>query len=249
MVRFLFVLLLVPSLLRAVSFNGLSKDPVVLEYVADVEGYKSVSLLVANKNKTHTEIPVKLTYLLGNDTLVDYLVIGEGFRKDVKTLSLMAGDSLKVLLQLQNPDSIEVKKVKGSLALKDPYLLQMNALPYKKDFVGNYWDAELNTIFKVEKSDTLGQILKFRFNLNENYAFDKLYFQLNVIAPDSTFSSLEGYIEVTDSGYVEFKPRAIYAIEQIGLYEVGTYIIELVPLMGIRRINGINSIEYEMAQP
>jgi len=229
------------------SFNDLSSvSPVSINYVATEEGYKNVQLLAVNKNKEFDSIPLKLQYEIGNDTLIDYIMLGDAFNAVVKTLYLYENESLNVHLFILSNDSIVVEKIKGNLKLSDPMVLSTNTSPNRKEFIGNYWDVKQSSMFKINKFDSVPQITRFNVVFNENYVFDKFYYQINVLSPDSSFYSVEGEVNINKESYLNFSELSVDLIQEVGASKTGKYILEIVPLMNMQRVNGIKSIGYQL---
>lgn len=228
------------------SFRSLSsKEFIEIGLISETKGYKNIHLLAINKSKTYNEIPLKIQYIINNDTLTDYSILKETIRSDVKTIFLLEGDSLKILLSVSCNDSVLVK-IKGNITIKEPMLLDSDDSLVFKYFKGNYWDIKQPCIFRIEKRDTLLEKLNLKFSFNENFNFDKFYFQVNIILPDSSFKSIEFMLCVNLNQFLSFKESEI--IEKIENFEMklpGKYIIEIVPVMNKRRINGINNIGYQ----
>lgn len=228
------------------SFNFLSsKDAISVEMVATEEGYKNIHLLAVNKNQEFDSVPLKLQISIGKDTLVDYIVLGDAINTDIKTLYLYEQDSVSVELFVLSDDSITVKKIKGNLKFNDPMVLKSEASPTFKSLIGNYWDVKQPIIFRVNKFDSIAQVTRFTIAFGPNYAYDKFYYQVNVIAPDSSFYSVEGNINVNKKEFLSFEDLELDLTQEVGVSQNGKYILEVVPLMGGQRINGIKSVGYQ----
>tara|TARA_B110000211_G_scaffold223749_1_gene273967 strand:+ start:2177 stop:2929 length:753 start_codon:yes stop_codon:yes gene_type:complete len=230
------------------SFRSLSSfNSIEINLVAETEGYKDIHLLAINKSKAYNEVPLKLQYIINNDTLIDYMILKEAIRGDVKTLFLLEGDSLKVLLSIIHKDSVEVK-IKGNITSKEPMVLETSDSGASKYLHGNYWDVKQPCIFRVIKRDTFPEILNFQFNFNENFNYNEFYFQVNIISPDSSFKSIESKFNMNSSPFLSFESKIQETIEDFKLKLSGKYIVEIVPFMNSRRINGINSVGYKVVK-
>jgi len=242
-----FVFILAGSISNAKSFNFLSSSTAVkVDYVAKEEGYKNIHLLGVNNNIEFDSLPLKLTVRIGRDVLIDYFTIGDAINKDIKTLYLFEGDSVTVELNLLSSKSLKIDNIKGNLKFLDSMVIKSDLNKTIKTFTGEYWDVKKLTMFRFEKYDSLFSVAKLNVFFTENYPFDKFHYQINVIKPDSSFYSVEGSIVVTNKKNISFHSAEIQLIQELDVLQHGKYIIEVVPLMGIQRINGIKSIGYQL---
>ena len=163
----------------AKSFNGLnSQTPITISATADEEGYKTIHLLAMNKNDDFDSIPLRLELIINKDTLVDYIILTGAVNKAVKTFYQYEGDSIQANLFIQEAKAIEIKKVKGNIKFNDPMVLKSDAMPRTKSFIGNYWDVKQTTMFRINKLDSTPKISKFTIEFDQNYAYDKFYYQI-----------------------------------------------------------------------
>ncbi len=233
--------------LSAKSFSSLSsKECVSVGFRAESEGYKNIHLLVVNKNKDYDSIPLKLEVVIGGEKMVDYHTLAETINEELKTVYLYEGDSITVNLFIQSSKEILLNKLKGNLKINDPMVLKSDASKNSKSFIGNYWDVKQTTIFRAEKFDTIPQIARFNVQFDKNYAFDKFHYQINVMSPDSSFYSVEGSQQVNKDSYITLEEKTFDLLQEVGISKSGKYIIEIVPLMGIQRINGVKSVGYQL---
>ena len=114
-----------------------------------------------------------------------------------------------------------------------------------KSFIGNYWDVKQNTMFRIIKVDSIPKTTRFTIQFDQNYAYDKFYYQINVLAPDSSFDSFEGKISVNKGDTLNLTTSFIEIPKGIGITQNGKYTVDIVPLMGVQRINGVKSIGYK----
>lgn len=233
----------------AKSFNGLSTSDVVdIRYVAKEEGYKDITLLIANKSSLYDSIPLVLNVIINNDTLTDYFQLKGALNKTLKTIYVYEGDSVKATLGVKSEQSIIIEKVKGNLRFVEPLVIQTSSKTNEQVMLGEYWDVLKPCIFRVTNFDSTAQLLKFTVNFNENYIFDDFYYQINVVSPDSSFYSVEGVAKVNEQPTITLSPSSQLLNQEVGVSKLGKYIIEIVPLMGIQRINGIKSVDYELVK-
>jgi len=246
--KFHFLLLLITASLTASSksFRSLSStEPVEINLISETEGYRDIHLLAISKSSDYPEIPLKLQYVINRDTLVDYIVLRENIRENIKSLFLFEGDSLQVLISIASSNTLELK-VKGNLSLKEPMLSSVERSTVQRELPGSYWDIKHSLLFRIVKIDTVTEKLNFKIDFNENYNFNDFYFQVNIISPDSTFRSTIVQLNVNSELNLDFKTKSITTIQDFQLQSQGKYIIELVPFMSKRRVNGINSVGYEL---
>lgn len=230
---------------QAKSFRTLSSsEPFEISTVIETEGFQNVHLLAKNKSEVATKIPLVLYYIINQDTIKDFFNFQESIIGSVKTLFLLPGDSLKIQLMIHNPSDVELK-IKGNLSLKEPMVLSSNSLPNQRSFNGEYWDLQQPCIFKVNKTDTTKECLLFDFEFTENYLYDNFYVQINIIGPDSLFESTEVAVVVNSDETIDYQVKSLSVNSNSCLKSEGKYIIELVPLMSRKRINGIKSAGFK----
>lgn len=242
----LLLLLLTTFCSYSKSFRSLSsREPFEISSVSETEGYKDIHLLAINKSQVYPEIPLKVLFIINRDTLIDYLILNENIRDNIKSLYLYEGDTMQVLISVACADDLSVK-IKGNVSIKEPMITSVDRSINTCRLPGSYWDVEQPMMFRVTKRDSILDIMKFQFNFNENYSFDKFYFQVNIISPDSNFRSVEVEVQVNEGEVLKYTRKTISTMEEFKLKVPGKYIVELVPLMGDRRINGINSLGYKL---
>ena len=229
------------------SFTELSSNNAVkVSYSAVEEGYKNIHLLAVNKNELADSVPMALRITIGKEVLTDYIVLGDALNKDVKTVYLYEGDSMSVELQVLSNDNVTLDNIKGNLKVSDPMVIKNDASPNSKGFIGNYWDAKKPMMFRLQKQDSIATVSRFTVAFAQNFPYDKFFYQINVIAPDSSFYSVEGEVKVNKGEVLTFKEAEIDLTQEVGVTKTGKYILEIVPLMGIQRINGIKSVGYQL---
>lgn len=246
LVFFSVLALLTTAAASAKSFSGLSNNtPITLNKIVDDEGYKTIHLLAENKSEDYDSIPLKLELIINKDTLVDYIILNEVMNKTIKTFYQYEGDHVQVNLFIQNDSLIEIKKIKGNIKFDDPMILNSNRMTNTKSFIGNYWDVKQNTMFRIIKVDSIPKTTRFTIQFDQNYAYDKFYYQINVLAPDSSFDSFEGKISVNKGDTLNLTTSFIEIPKEIVITQNGKYTVDIVPLMGVQRINGVKSIGYK----
>lgn len=248
-ILFLSIGLIYTSLANAKSFTNLSSArPISVSTSIKTEGYKTIHLLAFNKNKEYQTIPLKLTVIINKDTLTDYFELKEAINDDVKTLYLKENDDLVVELTVLANQEIDINKVKGNIKISEPLLIKTDSFKNQKSFIGNYWDKEHSTMFRVMNNNNNPQNLKLTIDFNQNYVYDKFYYQLNVLAPDSSFFSIEGVINVNTTEFLNFEEKLIEIPQPIAISQIGKYIIDIVPLMTDKKLNGIQSVSYSLTE-
>lgn len=233
------------ALAQAKSFRKLSSTNFIeINEVAETEGYKNIHLLAINKEKDYSGIPLRIDFIINGDTMTDYKALNESIRGNVKSLFLMENDSLIVRISIQNPQEIELK-IKGNITIKEPMILQSSGNSISKNFIGGYWDTSQSCIFRIQKNDSTNENILFNFEFNENYPFDKFFYQINIIKPDSSFYTKTGELIVNENKNISFKELILESKNDISINIPGKYIVEIVPFMKRRRINGIKSTGYK----
>lgn len=242
-----FVFSLISIIGYSKSFNFLSSSKAIrVSYVAKEEGYKNIHLLGVDNNEGIDSIPLKLSMKIGGEVLVDYFIFSGAINKDIKTLYLYEGDSVSIELNILSPASIEIENIKGNLKFSDSMVINAESNQTSKSFTGEYWDVKKSLMFRFEKYDSIQVIARLSVSFNGNYPFDKFHYQINVIRPDSSFYSVEGSILVNKKETLSFAPVELPLIQEVGVFKQGKYIIEVVPMMGVQRINGVKSIGFQL---
>ena len=228
-------------------FTGLNSNiPIAIVETADEEGYKTIHLLAVSKSEDYDSIPLRLELIINKDTLVDYIILTEAMNKSIKTFYQYEGDRVQANLFIQDDNSIEIKKIKGNIKFDKPKILKSSVMPKTKSFIGNYWDVKQTTMFRINKFDSIPKTTRLTIEFDHNFAYDKFYFQINVLSPDSSFDSFEGKVSVNKGDTLKLNTSYIDLTEEIGIIQNGKYTIDIVPLMGMQRINGIKSIGYKL---
>lgn len=246
--HFLLFFITVSLIGHSKSFRSLSSiNPIKINLISKTEGYKDIHLLAINKANDPVEVPLKLQYIINRDTLVDYIVLKENIRANIKTLFLFEGDSIQVVISIASTDTFDLKII-GNVSLKEPMLASLDRAADTRVLPGNYWDVEQPLMFRIVKTDSVVERINFEIDFNENFHFDNFYFQVNIISPDSNFRSVMLELIVNSEPYLTYNAKSFTTVEDFKLESPGKYIIELVPFMSKRRINGINSVGYKLVR-
>lgn len=246
----LFITALILTLFKGVnakSFSELSSHKsVTITKSTTTEGYANIHVLAVNKNEDIDSIPIEVKVKIGEEVMTDYIILTGILNVDVKTLYLYEGDSVNVELKLLSDKNISISNIKGNIKFSDPMLIKNEASLRSKNLIGEYWDVKRSIMFKFNNTDSVTSLARFSVELNKNYPFDKFYYQINVLAPDSSFYSFEGKVDANKGMFLSLEDLKLNLTEEVGISKQGKYIIEVVPLMGIQRINGIKSIGYQL---
>ena len=243
----LFIALVLSTIItHSKSFNELSSfNPISLSYKSDSEGFKNISLLVVNKNEIYDSIPLELKIEIGGEVMTDYFTVGSALNENIKTLFLYQGDSINLTLRVLAKDSLIIKEIKGNIKLSEPMIIKSDGSSSYKTLIGGYWDVNQPLMFHIN-NDSNSYVTKLKVGFGANYEFDKFYYQLNVISPDGSFENFEGKLIINKGNFLSLKPNKLEISKEIKIDKKGKYIIELIPLMSRKRINGISSVEYKL---
>ena len=246
------VLALILSLQTTVSFgvdfSSLSRnEPVSTVYPATFKCYVDVSLFVSASDVYDNPIFLKLSYIIGTDTLYDNLKVENGFNDVVKQLFVDEGERLTVSVQLNNAEIEQLDNIEGALKVIRNPNFDPAPMAAQNTFLSSVWKSDQTPLFRISKQDSVAQFFRLKLDFNKNYDFDKFHFKLKVISPKDGIVLIDRSLAVNENGTVAQRQRSFYIdIKEIDMRQEGTYYFQVMSNMLANRVNGIDKISYEL---
>ncbi|MGB0917039.1 MAG: hypothetical protein ACPGU4_05565 [Flavobacteriales bacterium] len=232
----------------SVDFTKISRDePVSTVYPANFKCYVDVSLFL-DLGEAYTQPAfLRVSYIIGNDTLNDNMKITGSHNAVIKQFFLDEGERLTVAVRLNNGETNEIEGVEGALRIvRNPDFVPVEDQG-KNTFLSNVWKSDQTPLFRVGVKDSIPQLFRFKLSLNENFEFDKFYFKVKVISPSAGILMLDEVLTVTESPALEGRNKTFSIdLEEIDLETPGSYYFQVMQNMLSERVNGIEKIEYEI---
>ena len=248
--RFFFGLALTLFVYNAysVDFTKISRDePITTAYPANFKCYVEVSLSVNAIEAYGGPVFLRVSYIIGSDTLNDNIKVDGSFNKVVKQLFLDEGERLTTIIHLNNGETAEIDGVEGSLRIVRNPDFQPADEQGKSTFLSNVWKSDQTPLFRVGIKDSIPQLFRLKLTMNENYEFDKFYFKMKVISPSAGILMLDKEVSVNDSPALELRKKTFTVdVEEVDLATAGTYYFQVIQNMVGMRINGVVKIDFEI---
>lgn len=233
---------------EAVDFTKISRtEPVTTVYQADFKCYVDVSLFI-NTIKTYKgNVFLRVSYIIGDDTLNDNVLVDENYNGVIKQLFLDEGERLTAIIHLNNAETESLDGIEGSFRIVRNPEFKPTSDQGKNTFIGNVWRSDQTPLFRVKMTDSIPQVFRLSFTFNENYEFDRFYFKMKIISPASGILMLEREMLINDQTDISLA-RNIYSIDfdEIDLSHPGSYYFQVMQNMAGSRVNGIDKVEYRI---
>lgn len=232
----------------SVDFTKLSRDePVTSAYPANFKCYVDVSLFL-DVAKAHSQpVYLRVSYIIGDDTLNDNLKITGNHNAVIKQFFLDEGEKLITIVRLNNGETNEIEGIEGSLRILRNPDFKPSDDQGKNTFLSGVWKADQTPLFRVSVKDSIPQLFRFKLSLNQNYEFDKFYFKVKVISPSAGILILDEVLTVNEEPALEGHNKTFSIdLEEIDLKTPGSYYFQVMQNMESIRVNGIEKIEYEV---
>jgi hypothetical protein len=231
-----------------VDFTKLSRDePITTAYPANFKCYVDVSLFLNATDAYKGSIFLRVSYIIGNDTLNDNLTVNGSFNGVIKQVFLDENERLTVIIHLNNGETEVIDGIEGSLRIVRNPEFQPTDDQGKSTFLSGVWKSDQTPLFRVAIKDSVSQLFRLKLTMNENYEFDKLYFKMKVISPSAGILMLQRVVNVNDRPALEMRKKTFSVdIEEVDLSAPGTYYFQVMQNMTGMRVNGIDRIDYEI---
>lgn len=231
-----------------VDFTKLSRDePITTAYPANFKCYVDVSLFLNATDAYKGSIFLRVSYIIGNDTLNDNLTVNGSFNGVIKQVFLDENERLTVIIHLNNGETEVIDGIEGSLRIVRNPEFQPTDDQGKSTFLSGVWKSDQTPLFRIAIKDSVSQLFRLKLTMNENYEFDKLYFKMKVISPSAGILMLQRVVNVNDRPALEMRKKTFSVdIEEVDLSSPGTYYFQVMQNMTGMRVNGIDRIDYEI---
>ncbi len=231
-----------------VDFTKLSRDePITTAYPANFKCYVDVSLFLNATDAYTGSIFLRVSYIIGNDTLNDNLKVNGSFNNVIKQVFLDENERLTVIIHLNNGETEVIDGIEGSLRIVRNPEFQPTDDQGKSTFLSGVWKSDQTPLFRVAIKDSVSQLFRLKLTMNENYEFDKFYFKMKVISPSAGILMLQRVVNVNDRPALEMRKKTFSVdIEEVDLSAPGTYYFQVMQNMTGIRVNGIDRIDYEI---
>ena len=249
--RFLLLLLLFSSLQSfGVDFTKLNRDePISTVYPSNFKCYVDVSLFLDATQVYDTPVFLRISYIIGTDTLNDNLTINGSHNAVIKRLFLDEGERLTAVIQLNNGETNEIDSLEGSLRIVRNPDFKPTDDQGKNTFLSGVWKSDQTPLFRIGIEDSIPQVFRLKFLLNENFEFDNLYFKMKIISPSAGIVMLDKTVKVNEGTVLNPGKKSFSLdISEVDLSTPGTYYFQVMQNTSSSRINGIVKIDYEIVR-
>ena len=200
------VLLLQTITSFGVDFTKLSRDePITTVYPANFKCYVDVSLFVDVTEVYNGPVFLRVSYIIGNDTLNDNVMIDGSINSIVKQLFLDEGERLTAIIHLNNGETETIEGIQGALRIVRNPEFDEGSQQGNNTFLSSVWKSDQTPLFRIAMEDDAPQIFRLKLSLNENYEFDRLYLKMKVISPSAGIIMLDKEIVVTGGPTLEIR--------------------------------------------
>ena len=232
----------------SVDFTKISRnEPITTVYPANFKCYVDVSLFVNAVDVYSGPIFLRVSYIIGLDTLNDNIVVDGSLNKVVKQLFLDEGERLTTIIRLNNGETEEINGIEGSLRIVRNPEFQPAKEQGKNIFLSGVWNSNQTPLFRVSIKNTTPKLFRLKLSLNANFEYDKVYLKMKVISPSAGILMLDKEINVTDQPALEMRKKTFTVDgEEVDLSTAGSYYFQVMQNMAGTRVNGIDKIEYEI---
>ncbi len=249
--RVLFIFLCAISLTGntlALEFSTLSKyKPTQISYTTANKTYVSFALKISPDKPLKSDLFIRVQYEIGSDTLNDYIYTDGEYDGIIKELFLDAGESVTVSLFLNNSGMDFINDLNGSIDIEKKEDTDVSSDEGAFHFVGSVWKLDESPIFRISKTDSEQKSLVLKFSLTENYEFDVLFIRAKIISPMQGILMLNKTVEVNNEAFLPYKGKTVeVTFPDLHMDKPGSYYVQLTHEHHSRRVNGIQSISWEL---
>ncbi len=233
---------------EAVEFTRLSRSkPVTTVYQSDFKCYVDVSLSLNTSMMHDGNVFLRVSYIIGNDTLNDNVLADGNYNGVIKRLFLDEGERLTAIIRLNNAEKEELNNIEGSFRIVRNPEFRPNSEQGKNTFVGSVWHSHQTPLFRVKMVDSIPQLFRLTITMNENYEFDSFFFRMKVISPASGILMLDREIVVNELEHINLRRKTFTVeFEEIDLTHAGSYYFQVMHSMAGSRVNGIEKVGYQV---
>lgn len=231
-----------------VDFTKLSREePITTAYPANFKCYVDVSLFVNATEAYKGPIFLRVSYIIGLDTLNDNITVNGSFNKVVKQLFLDEGERLTAIIHLNNGETEEIDGIEGSLRVVRNPDFEPADEKGKNIFLSGVWKSDQTPLFRIPIQNSTPKMFRLKIIVNENFEFDKLYLKMKVISPSAGILMLDKEVNVTDEPTIELRKKTFTVdVDEVDLSTAGTYYFQVMQNMSGLRTNGIEKIDFQI---
>ena len=239
-------LLICPLLASAVDFNKLDRNrPISTKFETAENCVVDVNLTLDARTEDRKDFYLRLVYIIDADTLTDLNLLNADHKGVVKRLRLEALEKLEVLLYLHDRGQETLTDISGKLTIDRDQINTIKDENSLATFTGTVWNRQQVPLFRIVKADNEPQTLVLKFDLTENFDFDKLMFNLKVINPALGIQVVSKDVVVNSGPTTEHKARFIsIELPEVKINESGTFYLQISQRMKSKRINGVKKVHY-----
>lgn len=232
----------------AVDFTSLVREkPLMVNYTAQKNINVSFLFNVKSVKESKLDIYLNVRYIIGNDTLNDYLYFGESYTGTIKDIYLEQGDSVQAYIYLNNEETGKIDNLKGSFSINAGPGADMTSTGDICRFAGTIWKDDQLPLFRIAKADEKKQQLSIDVELTGNYEFDKLFVKIKVVSPAQGILLFSKELVVNEEQNIAFRRKTVKIdFPDLEVQKAGSYYVQLFHQMGQSRVNGVESISYHL---
>lgn len=215
---------------------------VEVKYLAEKPSYLELSLLV---QANFTPVYLKNTYVIGADTLYDYVKLEKMGLVAMKTIKLDSGEQVFARTELfQEIDEAGYEFLlewrKNDLVLPEHVVNKSYV-----EFLGTVWSAEQKVLFRFKKNGTHAERLVLHIGFTPGFDYSELYLKSKMVYEYE--SALEKELEINVNPYrrKNFDDFVVSIPIEGDMSRAGEYYFELEHVHFNRRLNGISYISIE----
>lgn len=230
------------------EFSSLSKyKPVQITYSTASKTYANFTLKISSEKKLKSDLFIRIQYIIGKDTLNDYLYTDGEYDGIVKELFMDAGETIVANLYLNNSGLDFVNDLSGMISIEKSDDTDVAGGERSFRFVGSIWRNDESPIFRITKNSSEEKSLVLKFNVTENYEFDALFVRAKIISPMQGILILNKEVKVYGDAFLPYKGQTIeVTFPDLHIDKPGSYYVQLAHEHTSKRINGVQSISWEL---
>lgn len=216
--------------------------PIPTEYAAEKSTYVELGLWV---QANFTPVYLKNSFIIGEDTLFDYVKLDKLGLVSMKTLKLDSGERVISLTQpfqaiKDSGYALSLEWRKNDLVLPEHVMTKTYI-----EFIGTVWPAKQKVLFRFKKNGTHAERLVLHIGFTPGFDFSSLFLKTKMVYEYENALEKEMEISVNPYRRRNFDDFVLSIPIEGDLSRAGEYFIELEHVHFNRRINGISYISIE----
>jgi len=213
-----------------------------IEYFAEKPSYLELSLRV---QANFSPVYLKNTFVIGADTIFDYVKLDKMGLHTMKTLKLDSGERVlaisELFQELGDPGyELFVEWRKNDLVLPEHVVNKTYV-----EFLGTVWTADQKVLFRFKKNGTHSERLVLHIGFTSGFDFSSLFLNTKMVYEYE--SALEKELEISVNPYrrKNFDDFVLSIPIEGEINRAGEYYFELEHIHFNRRLNGISYLSIE----